>query len=131
MAQLLTCHPVNKHLELILSVEVMDLDAGMVLLLDQNTESDPHRSLCGLPEAVSLSRPLRPSIETALYGDTAWSLPPEALLTCCEGGMGTPCYEPLQAIGFQRFDGCSALLAGKTSSGPCSLEAIAPKSAYG
>src|SRR5260370_5798 len=57
MAQLLSTLPdPNKHLELILKrvAEIMDLDAGMVLLLDQNTGNLTLIAHCGLPEAVSL-----------------------------------------------------------------------------
>src|SRR5260221_13879288 len=52
MAQLLSSLPEpNQHLELVLKriAEIMDLDAGMVLLLDQSTGSLTVVAHCGLP----------------------------------------------------------------------------------
>src|SRR5438270_12291833 len=57
MAQLLSTLPdPNQHLELVLKriAEIMDLDSGIVVLLDQNTGSLTLVAHCGLPEAVSL-----------------------------------------------------------------------------
>src|SRR5213080_228036 len=90
MAQLLSTLPdPNQHLELVLKriAEIMDLDAGIVLLLDQNTDS-----LC----LVAATR--------------------ESLLTCCEENSGRLIYEPLQAIGFSDLMAVP-LLAGKTTLG--------------
>src|SRR5438105_4104288 len=74
MAQLLSTLPdPNKHLELVLKriAEIMDLDAGIVLLLDQNTGNLTLIAHCGLPGAVShdLRSPLtaiRASVESLL-----------------------------------------------------------------
>ncbi len=71
MAQLLSTLPdPNQHLELVLKriAEIMDLDAGIVLLLDQNTGNLTLIAHCGLPEVVSLDLydlPLRPLHEIA------------------------------------------------------------------
>src|SRR3989442_2743582 len=102
MAQLLSTLPdPNQHLELVLKriAEVMDLDAGIVLLLDQNTGSLTLVAHCGLPEGVSLDLydlPLRPLYEIACMVATTR----ESLLTCCEENSRRILYEPLQAIGF-------------------------------
>src|SRR5262249_41994071 len=102
MAQLLSGLPdPNQHLELILKriAEIMDLDAGIVLLLDQNTDSLTPVAHCGLPGVVSLDLyelPLRPLYEIACLVATTR----ESLLTCREENNGRIMYEPLQAVGF-------------------------------
>src|SRR5437667_2797531 len=118
MAQLLSTLPdPSQHLELILKriAEIMDLDSGIVLLLDQNTGSLTLVAHCGLPEAVSLDLydlPLRPLHEIAcLVAATR-----ESLLTCCEENSGRIIYEPLQAIGFSDLMAVP-LLAGQTTLG--------------
>lgn len=115
MAQLLSTLPdPNQHLELILKriAEIMDLDAGIVLLLDQNTGSLTLVAQCGLPEVVSLDLydlPLRPLYETAcLVASTR-----ESLLTCREENSERIICKSLQAIGFSDLMAVP-LLAGKT-----------------
>ncbi len=115
MAQLLSSLPdPNQHLELVLKrvAEIMDLDAGIVLLLDQNTDSLTPVAHCGLPGVVSLDLydlPLRPLYEIAcLVAATR-----ESLLTCCEENSGRIIYEPLRAIGFSELMAVP-LLAGQT-----------------
>src|SRR5438105_10466757 len=115
MAQLLSTLPdPNKHLELVLKriAEVMDLDAGIVLLLDQNTGSLTLVAHCGLPEVVSLdlyNLPLRPLYEIACMVVTT----SESLLTCCEENSGRTIHALLQAIGFSELMAVP-LLASKT-----------------
>jgi len=128
MAQLLSSLPdPNQHLELVLKriAEIMDLDAGIVLLLDQNTDSLTLVAHCGLPEAVSLDLyelPLRPLYEIAcLVAATR-----ESLLTCCEGNSERIIYEPLQAIGFSDLMAVP-LLAGKTILGVLLVGSHSPR----
>ncbi|MFL5655838.1 MAG: GAF domain-containing protein, partial [Ktedonobacteraceae bacterium] len=115
MAQLLSTLPdPNQHLELVLKriAEVMDLDAGIVLLLDQNTGSLTLAAHCGLPEVVSLdlyNLPLRPLYEIACMVVTT----SESLLTCCEENSGRTIHALLQAIGFSELMAVP-LLASKT-----------------
>src|SRR6266699_3187221 len=128
MAQLLSTLPdPNQHLELVLKriTEIMDLDAGIVLLLDQNTGSLTLIAHCGLPEVVSLDLydlPLRPLYEIAcLVAATR-----ESLLTCCEENRGRLIYEPLQAIGFSDLMAVP-LLAGKTILGVLLVGSHSPR----
>ncbi len=128
MAQLLSTLPdPNRHLELILKrvAEIMDLDAGIVLLLDQNTGNLTLIAHCGLPEVVSLDLydlPLRPLYEIAcLVAATR-----ESLLTCCEENRGRLIYEPLQAIGFSDLMAVP-LLAGKTILGVLLVGSHSPR----
>src|SRR2546421_609855 len=115
MAQLLSTLPdPNQHLELVLKriAEIMDLDAGIVLLLDQNTGSLTLVAHCGLPEVVSLDLydlPLRPLYEIACMVAATR----ESLLTCCEENNGRTIHALLQAIGFSELMAVP-LLAGKT-----------------
>src|SRR6266487_1225501 len=128
MAQLLSTLPdPNQHLELILKriAEIMDLDAGIVLLLDQNTGSLTLVAHCGLPEAVSLDLydlPLRPRHEIACLVATTR----ESLLTCCEENRGRILYEPLQAIGFSDLMAVP-LLAGQTTLGVLLVGSHSPR----
>src|SRR5213080_2175877 len=128
MAQLLSTLPdPNKHLELVLKrvAEIMDLDAGIVLLLDQNTGNLTLIAHCGLPEVVSLDLydlPLRPLYEIAcLVAATR-----ESLLTCCEENRGGLVYEPLQAIGFSDLMAVP-LQAGKTILGVLLVGSHSPR----
>ena len=128
MAQLLSTLPdPNQHLELVLKriAEIMDLDSGIVLLLDQNTGSLTLVAHCGLPEAVSLDLydlPLRPLHEIAcLVAATR-----ESLLTCCEENSGRIIYEPLQAIGFSDLMAVP-LLAGQTTLGVLLVGSHSPR----
>src|SRR2546421_2956655 len=115
MAQLLSTLPdPNQHLELVLKriAEIMDLDAGIVLLIDQNTGSLTLVAHCGLPEVVSLdlyNLPLRPLYEIACMVVTT----SESLLTCCEENRGRTIHALLQAIGFSELMAVP-LLASKT-----------------
>src|SRR5438132_4759143 len=115
MAQLLSTLPdPNQHLELVLKriAEVMDLDAGIVLLLDQNTGSLTLVAHCGLPEVVSLdlyNLSLRPLYEIACMVVTT----SESLLTCCEENSGRTIHALLQAIDFSELMAVP-LLASKT-----------------
>ncbi len=128
MAQLLSTLPdPNQHLELVLKriTEIMDLDAGIVLLLDQNTGSLTLVAHCGLPETVSLDLydlPLRPLHEIACLVATTR----ESLLTCCEENSGRIIYEPLQAIGFSDLMAVP-LLAGKTILGVLLVGSHSPR----
>ena len=128
MAQLLSSLPdPNQHLELVLKriAEIMDLDAGMVLLLDQNTDSLTLVAHCGLPEAVSLDLcdlPLRPLYEIACLVAASR----ESLLACCEENSGRIIYEPLQAIGFSDLMAVP-LLAGKTILGVLLVGSHSPR----
>jgi len=128
MAQLLSSLPdPNQHLELVLKriAEIMDLDAGMVLLLDQNTDSLTLVAHCGLPEAVSLDLcdlPLRPLYEIACLVAASR----ESLLACYEENSGRIIYEPLQAIGFSDLMAVP-LLAGKTSLGVLLVASHSPR----
>src|SRR2546421_1913073 len=128
MAQLLSTLPdPNQHLELVLKriAEIMDLDAGIVLLLDQNTGSLTLVAHCGLPEAVSLDLydlPLRPLFEIACLVATTR----ESLLTCCEENSGRIIYEPLQAIGFSDLMAVP-LQAGKTILGVLLVGSHSPR----
>jgi signal transduction histidine kinase len=128
MAQLLSSLPdPNQHLELVLKrvAEIMDLDAGIVLLLDQNTDSLTPVAHCGLPGVVSLDLydlPLRPLYEIAcLVAATR-----ESLLTCCEENSGRIIYEPLQAIGFSDLMAVP-LLAGQTILGVLLVGSQSPR----
>jgi signal transduction histidine kinase len=128
MAQLLSSLPdPNQHLELVLKriAEIMDLDAGIVLLLDQNTDSLTLVAHCGLPEAVSLDLydlPLRPLHEIACLVAASR----ESLLTCCEENSGRIIYEPLQDIGFSDLMAVP-LLAGKTILGVLLVGSHSPR----
>ena len=128
MAQLLSTLPdPNQHLELVLKriTEIMDLDAGIVLLLDQNTGSLTLVAHCGLPETVSLDLydfPLRPLHEIACLVATTR----ESLLTCCEENSGRIIYEPLQAIGFSDLMAVP-LLAGQTTLGVLLVGSHSPR----
>ena len=128
MAQLLSTLPdPNQHLELVLKriTEIMDLDAGIVLLLDQNTGSLTLVAHCGLPETVSLDLydlPLRPLHEIACLVATTR----ESLLTCCEENSGRILYEPLQAIGFSDLMAVP-LLAGQTTLGVLLVGSHSPR----
>src|SRR5437660_4820713 len=90
MAQLLSTLPdPNQHLELVLKriAEIMDLDAGIVLLLDQNTGSLTLVAHCGLSDLVSLdlyNLPLRPLHEIACLVATT----SESLLACFDDQSG-------------------------------------------
>src|SRR2546423_1765537 len=128
MAQLLSTLPdPNQHLELILKriAEIMDLDAGIVLLLDQNPGTLTLVAYCGLLEAVSLDLydlPLMPLHErTCLVATTR-----ESLLTCCEENSGRIIYEPLQAIGFSDLMAVP-LLAGQTTLGALLVGSHSPR----
>jgi len=128
MAQLLSSLPdPNQHLELVLKriAEIMDLDAGIVLLLDQNTDSLTPVAHCGLPGVVSLDLyelPLRPLYEIAcLVAATR-----ESLLTCREENSGRIIYEPLQAIGFSDLMAVP-LLAGQTILGVLLVGSHSPR----
>src|SRR5437870_9695096 len=128
MAQLLSTLPdPNRHLELVLKriTEIMDLDAGIVLLLDQNTGNLTLITHCGLPEAVSLdlyNLPLRPLHEIACLVVATR----ESLLTCCEEYSGRIKYEPLQALGFSDLMAVP-LLAGKTILGVLLVGSHSPR----
>jgi signal transduction histidine kinase len=128
MAQLLSTLPdPNQHLELVLKriAEIMDLDAGIVLLLDQNTGSLTLVAHCGLPDLVSLdlyNLPLRPLFEIASLVVTTR----ESLLTCCEENNGRILYEPLQAIGFSDLMAVP-MLAGKTILGVLLVGSHSPR----
>src|SRR6266568_3682802 len=128
MAQLLSTLPdPNQHLELVLKriTEIMDLDAGIVLLLDQNTGSLTLVAHCGLPETVSLDLydlPLRPLHEIACLVATTR----ESLLTCCEENSGRILYEPLQAIGFSDLMAVP-LLAGQMTLGVLLVGSHSPR----
>jgi two-component system sensor histidine kinase KdpD len=128
MAQLLSTLPdPNQHLELVLKriAEIMDLDAGIVLLLDQNTGSLTLVAHCGLPDLVSLdlyNLPLRPLFEIACLVVTTR----ESLLTCCEENNGRILYEPLQAIGFSDLMAVP-MLAGKTILGVLLVGSHSPR----
>lgn len=88
MAQLLNMLPdPNNHLELILQriTEIMDLNAGMVLLLDQNLGCLNLVAHCGLPASVPLDlyeSPLKPLHEIASLVVAAR----ESLLACNADG---------------------------------------------
>jgi len=128
MAQLLSTLPdPNQHLELVLKriAEIMDLDAGIVLLLDQNTGSLTLVAHCGLPDLVSLdlyNLPLRPLFEIACLVVTTR----ESLLTCCEESSGRMKYEPLQALGFSDLMAVP-LQAGKTILGVLLVGSHSPR----
>ena len=128
MAQLLSTLPdPNQHLELVLKriAEIMDLDAGIVLLLDQNTGSLTLVAHCGLPKVVSLDLydlPLRPLYEIACLVATTR----ESLLTCCEENSGRIKHEPLQAIGFSDLMAVP-LQAGKTILGVLLVGSHSPR----
>jgi two-component system sensor histidine kinase KdpD len=128
MAQLLSGLPdPNQHLELVLKriAEIMDLDAGIVLLLDQNTDSLTPVAYCGLPGVASLDLyelPLRPLYEIAcLVAATR-----ESLLTCREENSGRIVYEPLQTIGFSDLMAVP-LLAGQTILGVLLVGSHSPR----
>src|SRR5437763_1699086 len=128
MAQLLSTLPdPNQHLQLVLKriAEIMDLDAGIVLLLDQNTGSLTLVAHCGLPDLVPLALynlPLRPLFEIACLVVTTR----ESLLTCCEESSGRIKYEPLQALGFSDLMAVP-LLAGKTILGVLLVGSHSPR----
>src|SRR5438128_1944176 len=128
MAQLLSTLPdPNQHLELVLKriTEIMDLDAGIVLLLDQNTGSLTLVAHCGLPESVSLDLydlPLRPLHEIACLVAASR----ESLLACCEENSERIIYEPLQAIGFSDLMAVP-LQAGKTILGVLLIGSHSPR----
>jgi len=102
MAEILNTLPdPNQHLDLVLKriTESMDLDAGVVLLLDQNAGGLTLVAHCGLPEALTpdlCNLPLRPLYEAAcLVAATG-----ESLLTCCEENGGSAVQETLHTVGF-------------------------------
>src|SRR5947208_6138782 len=128
MAQLLSTLPdPNRHLELILKrvAEIMDLDAGIVLLLDQNTGNLTLIANCGLPKVVSLdlyNLPLRPLYQIAcLVAATR-----ESLLISGEENSGRIICEPLHAIGFSDLMAVP-LLAGKTILGVLLVGSHSPR----
>ncbi|HEY6408966.1 MAG TPA: GAF domain-containing protein, partial [Ktedonobacteraceae bacterium] len=102
IAQLLGTLPdPNQHLDLILKriTEIMELETGMVLLLDQNIDSLTLVTQCGLPEPVSLdlcALPLKPLYEVASLVAAIG----ESLLICREEDDGYVVHETLQAMGF-------------------------------
>ena len=128
MAQLLSSLPdPNQHLELVLKriAEIMDLDAGIVLLLDQNTDSLTPVAHCGLPGVVSLDLyelPLRPLYEIACLVVATR----ESLLTCSEENSGRIIYAPLQTIGFSDLMAVP-LLAGQTILGVLLVGSHSPR----
>ncbi|HEX9133657.1 MAG TPA: ATP-binding protein, partial [Ktedonobacteraceae bacterium] len=101
IAQLLSTLPdPNQHLDLILKriTEIMELEAGMVLQLDQNIDSLALVAHCGFPEAVSLdlcALPLKPLYEVAFVVAAMG----ESLLICCEESEGHVIHEALRAMG--------------------------------
>ncbi len=101
IAQLLSTLPdPNQHLDLILKriTEIMELEAGMVLHLDQNIDSLALVAHCGFPEAVSLdlcALTLKPLYEVALLVAAMG----ESLLICCEESQGHVIHEALRAMG--------------------------------
>lgn len=100
IAQLLSTLPdPNQHLDLILKriTEIMELEAGMVLQLDQNIDSLALVAHCGFPEAVSLdlcALPLKPLYEVAFVVAAMG----ESLLIC-EESEGHLIHEALRAMG--------------------------------
>lgn len=102
IAQLLGTLPdPNQHLDVILKriTEIMELETGMVLLLDQNIDSLTLVAHCGLPEPVSLdlcALPLKSLYEVA----SLVAAKGESLLICREEDDGYVVHETLQAMGF-------------------------------
>ena len=102
MAQLLTTLPdPNQHLDLILKriAEIMGLDAGMILLLDQSVGSLTLVAHCGLAKSLPLDLrefPLRPLHEVACVVLAA----EEPLLLSAMSTDGHVVHEPLRAVGF-------------------------------
>jgi signal transduction histidine kinase len=101
IAQLLNTLPdPNQHLDLILKriMEIMELEAGMVLHLDQNIDSLTLVAHRGFPEAVSLdvcALPLKPLYEVAFLVAAMG----ESLLICSEEGQEHLIHETLRAMG--------------------------------
>lgn len=105
IAQLLSALPdPNQHLDLVLKriAEIMDLDAGMVLLLDHNTDDLALVTHCGISASVPFDLhelPLRPLYEVArLVAATE-----ESLLVCSVKSDGYVLHEPLHAAGFSEL----------------------------
>ena len=101
IAQLLSTLPdPNQHLDLILKriTEIMELEAGMVLHLDQNIDSLTLAAHCGFPEAVSLdvcALPLKSLYEVAFLVAAMGEL----LLICCEENQPHVIHGALRAMG--------------------------------
>lgn len=102
MAQLLSTLPdPNQHLDLILKriTQVMNLDAGMILLSEQMTGELKLVAHCGLPETIPLhlsELPLRPLSELACLVLATG----ESLLACSMNCNERIVCEPLRAAGF-------------------------------
>ncbi len=91
----------SQHLDLVMQriVEIMDLDAGMMLLCDQHAERLLLEAHYGLPEAVPLDLcklPLRSLYEIAYLVMTTG----KSLITCGIGRDSRSMYKPLDAAGF-------------------------------
>lgn len=88
----------NLHLDLVLKriTECMELDAGVVLLLDQQAGGLTLVAHCGLPEALTPDLYNLPFYEVAcLIAATG-----ESLLTCCEEIGRSAVQETLRMVGF-------------------------------
>ena len=102
MAQLLNMLPdPNNHLDLILKriTEIMDLQAGMILLLDENRGCLNLVAHCGLSGEIALDLyeyPLKTLYEVACLVVAAR----ESLLLCCVESNGHALHKPLIALGF-------------------------------
>jgi len=102
MAQLLNMLPdPNHHLDLILKriTEIMDLQAGIILLLDQSMGCLNLVAHCGLSGEISLDvyeYPLKTLYEVACLVVAAR----ESLLLCCIERNGHALHKPLLALGF-------------------------------
>ncbi len=128
MAQLLSTLPdPNQHLDLVLKriAEIMDLDAGMVLLLDQNTGDLALVTHCGLSKSVPFDLhelPLRPLYEIAcLVAATG-----ESLLVCSVESDGHIVYKSLHDAGFSDLMAIP-LLASKTLLGVLLIGSYNPR----
>lgn len=102
MAELLNTLPdPNQQLDLVLKriTQSMDMDVGVVLLLDPNAGDLTLAAHCGLPEVLNLdlcTLPLRTLHEVAcLVAATG-----ESILACCKEHGGSSMQETLHSLGF-------------------------------
>ncbi len=101
LAQLLSTLPdPNQHLDVILKriTEIMELDAGMILLLDQDGGEISLVAHCGLPDITSLDisdLPLQPLREVVGLVVALG----ESMLVCSQEGKGCIVHAPLSNLG--------------------------------
>ncbi len=101
LAQLLSTLPdPNQHLDVILKriTEIMELDAGMILLLDQDGSEISLVAHCGLPDITSLDisdLPLQPLREVVGLVVALG----ESMLVCSQEGKGCIVHAPLSNLG--------------------------------